>query len=201
MASPRSSGLSYLALRVAVLKALADSIEPEYGQARDELYEVLARLWIGAGVRTADVRLPDGTRVASVHLSPGETGITVHDADRLDWVASHYPDEVETRIRPAFLRKLMGELEIVDDDVVHRPTGEVVPWALPASGTSRPRLQLRFAGDGRDNIRQAWVSGALSKEFGPGLASPRELLGHFDEQQPPEERTPHGTDQVDTDRT
>lgn len=142
------TGMKALALRVAVLKALADKVADAATNARGELLRQMAE----AGAEKVAAELPDGRKVASVSMAGGNkvTAVVVNEAELLAWVKSTRPDEVEERVRPSYRKALLEDLA---------RHGEEVPGV--ELGLSRTYLSNRFTGGGEDVIAEAWARGAL----------------------------------------
>lgn len=89
--------------RAAVLHLLGEAFN---AAAKHEKTLTLTEM---SGRGTLHPTLPDGTEIATVNVPKGSVRVTVTDEKALtDWVAEHYPTEVETvtSIRHAFLELL-----------------------------------------------------------------------------------------------
>lgn len=143
------STLPELALRVSVLKALADRVAKADTQTRTEIKAAMET--VGADRVTA--KLPDGTPVAAVILAGADSAPTAYVRDEaafLGWVAEHHPDEIVRRVRDSFKAKVL-------DDAAK--TGEAIPGVELAEKT--PYVSRRFKPGGRAAIAAAHSSGVL----------------------------------------
>lgn len=143
------SDLKALTFRVAILKALADTVTGAAQQARGDLLTAM----VAAGAEKATAELPDGTKVASVSLCGGDkaTARVVDDAAFLAWVKANRPDEIEEKVRESYRKAVLDGIT---------KTGEEVPGV--ELGTSTAYVSNRFKAGGKDAIAQAWAKGALT---------------------------------------
>ncbi|MEU5258955.1 hypothetical protein [Amycolatopsis sp. NPDC021455] len=71
--------------------------------------------------------LPDGVRLGKFTKTRGRTTPTVtNERALLDWVAEHCPEEIEQRIRPAFLDKIFDSVKR-HGAAIDFATAEVIP--------------------------------------------------------------------------
>lgn len=151
------------ATRVAVLKALRDTVDAEYEAARLRVLAGLRAARAELGLKSMRVTLPDDTAVATITLvDPKPAVVVVDERAFTTWVAEHYPTEVETRVqvRSSWQRRFVSGLDASSGPVDPR-TGEVVPGlaALPAP---EPRsFSLRPLPGGTEEITRAWRRGTL----------------------------------------
>lgn len=139
-----------LALRLAVLQALADRIKQVNDGTRDELLGRMNEV----GAEKARAELPDGTRVASVTVAGAGKKAKAKVTDPAAFLAhvkATRPDEVVETVRDSYRRALLDQAETNGEDI---PGVELVDPA--------PYLSCRPAKDGKDAIAAAWASGALS---------------------------------------
>lgn len=116
---PRTRNLRVLSAGV-VASAIADIVKNERAAA----FETLRKQYDETGATNAVIRLPDGTKIASLTLTIPEPRVeSTDEAALIAWVEEHYPTEVEyvAQIRPAFLTALMGRIETGDDGSVFDP--------------------------------------------------------------------------------
>jgi hypothetical protein len=152
------------ATRVAVLKALRDTVDAEYEAARRRVLDGLRAARAELGLKSMRVTLPDETPVATVTLVDPQPAVVVVDEDTFTtWVAENYPTEVETRVRvrPNWQKRFVSRLDASAGPVADPRTGQVVTGlaALPAS---EPRsFSLRSLPGGTEEITRAWRRGAL----------------------------------------
>jgi hypothetical protein len=152
------------ATRVAVLKALRDTVEAEYEAARLRLLDGLRASRAELGLKSLRVTLPDDTPVATVTVvDPRPAVVVVDPATFTSWVAEHYPTEVETRVtvRSSWQRHFVATLDTGPGPVADPRTGEVVP-GLAARPAPEPRsFSLRSLPGGTEEITRAWRDGEL----------------------------------------
>jgi hypothetical protein len=152
------------ATRVAVLKALRDTVDAEYEAARERVLEGLRAARAELGLKSMRVTLPDDTPVATVTLVDPKPAVVVADEGSFTtWVAEHYPTEVETRVqvRPGWQRQFVSRLDASPGPVADPRTGEIVP-GLAAQPAPEPRwFSLRSLPGGTEEITRAWRRGAL----------------------------------------
>jgi hypothetical protein len=149
------------AFRVAVLGALKDALGSQYADERGDLLEQLVAAQGELGVKSLDVSLPDGTKVATVTLTQPSTRVEVVDEDAFTkWVEANYPTEVQTitSVRPAFRRVVLDEVFVTGQ----MPNGvQVRPAPTPTS------FSVRYTPEGRPAIADAWRAGLL--DWNPAL--------------------------------
>jgi hypothetical protein len=152
------------ATKVAVLKALRDTVDAEYEAARLRLLDGLRASRAEVGLKSVRVTLPDDTPVATVTVvDPRPSVVVVDEATFTTWVAENYPTEVETRtkVRPSWQRHFVATLDASPGPVADPRTGEVVP-GLAARPASEPRsFSLRPLPGGTEEITRAWRQGEL----------------------------------------
>lgn len=150
------------ALRAAVLKALKDLIAAEETVARQDMAADFAVASEQLGdLKSIVVKLPDGSKVATVSLTEGRTTWQVTDEPAfLAWVTDNFPSEVETvtRVRPAFV-PAMQKMYTVEGDVVVGPSGLVAEGVTVTAGA--PFTSVRYTPEGRTAISDAWQAGRL----------------------------------------
>jgi hypothetical protein len=148
------------AYRLAVLKALRDAVAAEEANARVFALGDLTAAAEDMGVRSVDVSLPDGTKIATLSLGGGTAKATVVDEAKFTaWVQANHPTEIETvvRVRPAYVQAVLAKA--VDGYAVFAG-GEVVDGVGPAVG-SRSAV-VRYTTDGREAVARAWQRGELT---------------------------------------
>jgi hypothetical protein len=152
------------ATRVAVLKALRDTVDAEYEAARLRVLDGLRAARAELGLKSMRVTLPDDTPVATVTLvDPRPAVVVVNEGAFTTWVSENYPTEVETRVqvRSSWQRQFVSRLDSSCDPVADPRTGKVVTGlaALPAP---EPRsFSLRSLPGGSEAITRAWRRGAI----------------------------------------
>lgn len=148
--------LNKLAVRVAVFKALRDRITASYDAARQDLGQHLGP----EGRRNAMVA---DAKIASMSVSKAGR-ITVTDERALaDWVAAHYPTEVEQKpsVRPAFLRLIRECSEAAGE-----PCGPGGELDIPGLAIGEPYVIARWAPGGEELIGELWRQGRIGIEDG-----------------------------------
>ena len=151
--------LSEDALKAVVLKTLGDDVgDALTGRKADLLKELQA-----IGVERLGVRLPDGTKVASLPVvgresSPRITNVAAFE----EWVKANRPDETIVIIRDSYKQAVLKAAKVAGR-AVDRKTGDVIPGITFEATT--PYVKVDFAGgdvDGRELIRRAWRNGTVS---------------------------------------
>lgn len=166
-------------LRLALTKAIADVIAESMATMRADHFDVLMQHYEDSGTKSFTVKLPDGTKVASITLSEQkESYDVVDDAAFLDWAREHDPDMVRTisappvpaleyqEVKPAakaaFLRRLQHSGSLPFDPV----TGEV-PDGVEYKPAGRPKsFSVRYEPDGRAQVIDSWRTGQLTDLVG-----------------------------------
>lgn len=155
------------ATRTAVLTALRDAIDEEVRRLRSDTLTGLLDAREALGVKSLDVTLPDGTKVAAVTLTEPSTRMAVEsEAAFTAFVTQHYPDEIQTvtRVRDGFRKAFLDRLvDAGDNDAADPDTGQVVP-GITCYPPGKPRqFSMRFAKTGRQDVIDAWQAGALAE--------------------------------------
>ncbi|MFD0035923.1 hypothetical protein ACFVJK_48935 [Streptomyces sp. NPDC127172] len=155
------------ALEEAVLTALDKTVGEALKGHRATMQETLEAL----DVDKLGVRLPDGTRVASIILTDPDSKPVISDEKKfLDWVAKHAPDEVveETitvrKVRPAYLTALTTEMTkfqaaqaVLEGGVIVDVDGITMKEA-----TRTHSVRWKDGDTSRDAVAAAWTSGQLA---------------------------------------
>lgn len=99
----------------SVFWALLSDVAKERKAACDaELLDAMG----GSGTLTLEA-VANGSVVGKVSRVRGKTVLTVASESKLlAFVAEHYPSEIERVVNPAFRKRLLDELQIVDGNVV-----------------------------------------------------------------------------------
>jgi hypothetical protein len=151
------------ALRAAVLKRLKEKIRLADEAGRAEALDMFLAARDTLGVKSVDVVLPDGQKVASATLPAPQPGVVVDEEQFRAWVQAEHPDEIVQAVRESFRRAVMKSLVIHGDKVVNRRTGETVSWARVRPAADRPtHFTITFTPAGRELIEQAWADGKLN---------------------------------------
>ncbi|MEU9760242.1 hypothetical protein AB0D98_10840 [Streptomyces sp. NPDC047987] len=157
--------LQQLALEEAALKALADTVNDRLKAVKAEMQEALTT----GGVGRVDATLPDGTKVATISRTDPKPAATVVDPEAfLAWVRANSPHNVVSRlvteVRPAYQAALLAEMTAAGTaEVSDKETGvvEEVP-GVEIRATRSTTHSVRPTKTGRDQIAEAWRSGALA---------------------------------------
>lgn len=182
------------ALRVAVLRVLADAINDQNKASRADAEAEFAALRNDSGVKSLTVALPDGTEIGTIAIKAGKqqvdyddtavlafarqsapTEITeVVDPSVLDdpkvraFIREHKPDAITTGVTEAFKRSLKPD---ADGCVINRETGELVKVAEVTAGRPTGAFAYTPSKDARERVVAAWQAGELGGIGGP-LAAP-----------------------------
>lgn len=182
------------ALRVAVLRVLADAINDQNKASRADAEAEFAKLRIESGVKSLTVTLPDGTEIGTVAIKAGRSEVSFDEAAVLEFarkaaptevtevvdpavlddpkvrafIREHKPDAITTGVTTAFKKSLKP-----DDDgcVVDKTTGELVKVAEVTPGKPTGAFAYTPSKDARERVVSAWQKGELGGIGGP-LAAP-----------------------------
>jgi hypothetical protein len=101
----------------------------------------------------------DGEVIAYVLTSkPKFKWEVLNERKFVEWVMDHMVDEVVTSVRESSREAILNKFKYVDDVVVD-PNGEIVDWLV--GNTSEPYLMTKFHSDGREKLRDAFVSNSI----------------------------------------
>lgn len=143
-----------LSLELAAVSLLAD----EAKKAKDRLREALQAEMeaIGADRVKADYQ---GQQIAYITTSqPKFKWSITNDRKFVEWVKSNIPSEIVETVRESSIDAILGKFKL-DDETVIDPNGEIVDWLI---GTiSDPYLMTKFAADGRDTLKKAFMDNQL----------------------------------------
>ena len=159
--------VSGLALQAAVLKVLGDAI----GDRLDVIKRQAEAAFTATGTSQAIPALPDGTKIAAVTLTGGDSKSAYIDSDNdlLAWVLKEHPDEVELVIRDGYKKKLLDAAKKAGQPI-DPATGETVPGI--AVKDSKPYVSIRFKAGAKEAVAAAWRDGQLS---GVDIVAPAEI--------------------------
>lgn len=153
-------------LEEAVLTVLDKEVDAALKKTRMTTQETLETF----DLEKVGVRLPDGTKVASVVGTnpPPKPEVTDEDAF-VEWVVAHAPDEVVTRtvivteVRPAYRTQLLEQMAERKAPEVVTPDGEIheVPGVTMKEGTRTHSMRFEGGDAGRALVAQAWATGQL----------------------------------------
>jgi hypothetical protein len=160
------------ALYTVAIKALADFAKERLDEVRALMLDELVTFYDETGAKSVDVRLPDGTKVASIPLSFARDGFTVSLEDEfVAHVETVCPMAVRKVVDSTWQRTYLASLQSTPDGTVIDPaTGEVVPGVAFVAGGAIKTYSVRWDGDGRDSTIAALRSGAI-----PGVLDASEI--------------------------
>lgn len=160
------------ALRRAVLAAISDALKAESERDKQLVFEAMTGLYDQTGSKVLDVKLPDGTRVASLTLALTGDKTTVTDrAALLEWARENAPEFVHTVPAHDEVSEsgLMETLTFTDEGDAVTASGELVPGIRKVAGGQPSHTMLKFQPNGRQAIADAWASGMFGNSL-PGMA-------------------------------
>jgi hypothetical protein len=155
------------ALTEAVLAALEKKVGSALKTHRTSMQDALE----GFDIEKLGVRLPDGTKVASiVGVNPDPTPVVADEDALIEWVSQHAPDEIVTRtvvvteIRPAYRTALFDEMTKRKAPETVTGDGEIVevPGIKMRESTRSHQVRFEDGDTGRDLVAAAWAAGDLS---------------------------------------
>jgi hypothetical protein len=158
------SNLKALALEEAVLNIVQKRVADALKTHREKVQEVIE----DTDTERQGVRLPDGTKVASISAVNPDPKPTVDDEDAfVAWVAKHHPDEVTTRrvlvteVRPAFMKTLLETMTERKAAEAVTAGGEIVevPGVTMKEGTRTHTLRFEDGDAGRAAVVAALSAG------------------------------------------
>jgi hypothetical protein len=147
------------ALRTAVLKTLADDVGDTIKGGKASLLGAMQE----ADIEKMAARLPDGTKAASLTVVGGEQSPRVTDpAALLAWVQANRPDQAEVIVRPSYVESVLKAAKLAGR-ALDRKSGDVIPGISFEPTTAYVKVDFTEGDiDGREHIRRAWRSGAVS---------------------------------------
>jgi hypothetical protein len=147
------------ALRTAVLKTLADDVGDTIKGGKAGLLGAMQ----DQGIEKMAARLPDGTKAASLTVVGGEESPRVADpAALLAWVQANRPDQTEVIVRPSYVEAVLNDARKAGRPL-DRKSGDVIPGIAFEPTTAYVKVDFATGDiDGREHVRRAWRSGAVS---------------------------------------
>ena len=143
-----------LSLELAAISLIADAAK----KRKDELRAQLQGEMDGIGADRVKAEL-DGETIAYVTTSkPKFKWSIISDRKFIDWVKANHPSEIVESVRESSVDVLLDKFNYVDDLVID-PNGEPVDWLV--GNTSEPYLVTKFHSDGREKLRDAFLSNAI----------------------------------------
>lgn len=159
--------LNELALTEAVITALGKKVGDKLKGIRTKMQETLEE----TDIEKLGIRLPDGTRVASISATNPEPTPTITDETAfLDWVAEHSPDNYVERtvtvreVRPAYLTAITAEMTKRKAAEIVGEGGEIVevPGILLKERTRSHTVRWEDGELSTAAVEAAWASGDLN---------------------------------------
>ena len=150
------------ASRVAILTALRDAIDVAIDNDREDLTADLKELSNAFGVKSIDIELPNGDKVATASLTLSEPKPFVNnEKEFVSWVATNYATELINIVRSSFQKALFEKAERLDSgEAVNPQTGEIIAGVLFSEG-GKEKLTVRFKKTGRELVADAFSRGEL----------------------------------------
>jgi hypothetical protein len=143
-----------LSLELAAISLIADAAK----KRKDELRAQLQGQMDGIGADRVKAEL-DGETIAYVTTSKPKFKWTVTNERKfVQWVMDNCVDELVTTVRESSREAILDKFNLVDDLVID-PNGEPVDWLV--GNTSEPYLVTKFHSDGREKLRDAFLSNAI----------------------------------------
>ena len=143
-----------LSLELAAISMIADAAKKRKDELRSQLQGHMDD--IGADRVKAEL---DGEVIAYVLTSkPKFKWEVLNERKFVEWVMDHMVDEIVTSVRESSREAILNKFKYVDDVVVD-PNGEIVDWLV--GNTSEPYLMTKFHSDGREKLRDAFVSNSI----------------------------------------
>ncbi len=143
-----------LSLELAAISMIADAAK----KRKDELRAQLQGEMDGIGADRVKAEL-DGDVIAYVTTSkPKFKWEVISERKFVEWVKDNHPSEIVESVRESFREVILDKFNYVDDAAID-PNGEIVDWLV--GHISEPYLVTKFHSDGRDKLRDAFVSNSI----------------------------------------
>ena len=143
-----------LSLELAAISMIADAAK----KRKDELRAQLQAEMDGIGADRVKAEL-DGDVIAYVTTSkPKFKWEVTSERKFVEWVKDNHPSEIVESVRESFREVILDKFNYVDDAAID-PNGEIVDWLV--GHISEPYLVTKFHSDGRDKLRDAFVSNSI----------------------------------------
>ena len=143
-----------LSLELAAISMIADAAKKRKDELRSQLQGHMDD--IGADRVKAEL---DGEVIAYVTTSkPKFKWEILNDRKFMQWVKANHPTEIVESVRESFVDVILEKFNYVDDTAID-PNGEPVDWLI--GNTSEPYLVTKFHSDGREKLRDAFVSNSI----------------------------------------
>jgi len=133
---------------------IADAAKKRKDELRSQLQSHMDD--IGADRVKAEL---DGEVIAYVSTTkPKFKWEVLNDRKFIEWVKANHPTEIVESVRESFIDVILEKFNYVDDMAID-PNGEPVDWLI--GNTSEPYLTTKFHSDGREKLRDAFVSNSI----------------------------------------
>jgi hypothetical protein len=143
-----------LSLELAAISMIADAAK----KRKDELRAQLQVEMDGIGADRVKAEL-DGDVIAYVTTSkPKFKWEVISERKFVEWVKDNHPTEIVETVRESFREVILDKFNYVDDAAID-PNGEIVDWLV--GHISEPYLVTKFHSDGREKLRDAFVSNSI----------------------------------------
>lgn len=143
-----------LSLELAAISMIADAAK----KRKDELRAQLQGEMDGIGADRVKAEL-DGEVIAYVTTSkPKFKWEVISERKFVEWVKDNHPSEIVEFVRESFREVILDKFNFVDDATID-PNGEIVDWLV--GHISEPYLVTKFHSDGREKLRDAFLSNAI----------------------------------------
>ena len=143
-----------LSLELAAISMIADAAK----KRKDELRAQLQGEMDGIGADRVKAEL-DGEVIAYVTTSkPKFKWEVISERKFVEWVKDNHPSEIVESVRESFRDVILDKFNYVDDAAID-PNGEIVDWLV--GHISEPYLVTKFHSDGREKLRDAFVSNSI----------------------------------------
>lgn len=143
-----------LSLELAAISMIADAAK----KRKDELRAQLQGEMDGIGADRVKAEL-DGEVIAYVTTSkPKFKWEVISERKFVEWVKDNHPSEIVETVRESFKEVILDKFNYVDDAAID-PNGEIVDWLV--GHISEPYLVTKFHSDGREKLRDAFVSNSI----------------------------------------
>jgi len=166
-------------LRLTLMKAVADTVAKFMAEAREQRLPDLLDFYDDNGSKSLSVRLPDGTKVATISLPEKKEFFEVTDKVAfLTWAREHHPEWIETVVVPPqpeityeevsetqanrYLKGLAHQGDVAFDG----KTGEVVDGVTYHPKGRPTSFSVLWEGEGKERIIDAWRTGQLAEIVG-----------------------------------
>ena len=143
-----------LSLELAAISMIADAAKKRKDELRSQLQGHMDD--IEADRVKAEL---DGEVIAYVLTSkPKFKWEVLNERKFVDWVKANHPTEIVESVRESSVDVILDKFNYVDDMAIDA-NGEPVDWLV--GNTSEPYLMTKFHSDGREKLRDEFVSNSI----------------------------------------